>query len=273
MKKFSRILTAVVATATTAATTFAAAPAAQAARGNTVLFGDSYFANTSIAQLIDTRLNGGPQCIRGDYRVATEISAQSGGTQVDDYSCNGTQLYLPGYTLENEIDQAIADGKLNGNTLNVPIMIGANDTYRTPAPIDNVAAALSYDRAFDKIKKAAPAARVIFTSYPSITNDRAGLCAIRINGLPPTELPFPIVQEAERQLFEQSRTAAERHAGAGAVFLDLRNQTKGHDTCAPGGEAWVAGVLDNQTPQYNLTMHMAHPGVRNAAQQIVSKMQ
>lgn len=44
MKKFARVLTAVVAAA---GAVMGVAPAAQAAPGNTVLLGDSYFANTS----------------------------------------------------------------------------------------------------------------------------------------------------------------------------------------------------------------------------------
>lgn len=238
---------------------------AGAAPGNTVLLGDSYFANTSFPQLIDARLNNGPRCIKGDFRVATELSRLT-GARVADYSCNGTQLYVPGFQLENLVDQAIAEGALNRDTRNVPIMIGANDTYRNGlAPIDNGAAAAAYDRVVAKIRAAAPNARLQFTSYPSLTNERGGLCAIRINGLPPTEMPFGVVRDIEGQLWEQSRSAAARHGG---TFIDLRNQTAAHNTCAPGAEAWVAGLIDNSTPQYNLTFHMAHPGVTNAAEQI-----
>ena len=266
MKKIARMLTATVAMASAV---MGVAPAVHAAPGNTVLFGDSYFANTSIRQLVDTRLHGGPQCIQGQFRVATELTRLT-GVHVDDYSCNGKELYLGGSPMESRVDQAIRDGKLNRGTRNVPIMVGANDTYRTFKPIDNAAAARSYDRIVAKIKRVAPGARIQFVSYPHLTNDRAGLCLIRANGLPPFEAPFPIVKEAERQLWRQSHDVAQRHGG---VFVDLHPSTRGHDTCQPGGKAWVAGFLDNQTPRYNLTLHMAHPGVTNAAQQIGRALQ
>lgn len=266
MKKFARILTASVAAA---GAVMGVAPAAQAAPGNTVLLGDSYFANTSFQQLFEARTKGGPKCIQGSFRVATELSRLT-GARVDDYSCNGKELYLGREPLEARLDQAIRDGKLNRNTRNVPIMVGANDTYRTTAPIDNRAAARSYDRIAAKIKRVAPGARIQFVSYPHLTDERAGLCLIRPNGLPPIEAPFPIVKEAERQLWRQSHDAAQRNGG---VFVDLHRTTRGHDTCQPGGKAWVAGVLDNQTPRYNLTMHMSHTGVTNAAKQIGAALQ
>lgn len=49
MKKFARILTAAVAVA---GSVMGLAPAAQAAPGNTVLLGDSYFANTTLNRLL-----------------------------------------------------------------------------------------------------------------------------------------------------------------------------------------------------------------------------
>lgn len=265
MKKLARVMTAAVAAV---GAVLSVAPAAQAAPGNTVLIGDSYFANTSFQQLIDTRLHGGPRCIQGSFRVATELQRLTGGN-VADYSCNGKELYLGREPIEARVDDAIRDGQLNGATRNVPIMVGANDTYRTLDPIDNAAAARSYDRLVSKIKSAAPNARIQFVSYPTITNDRAGLCLIRLNGLPPIEAPFPIVRVAEDQLWSQARDAAARNH---ETFVDLRNQTRGHDMCQPGGGAWVAGVLDNQTPGYNLTVHMSNQGVTNAAQQIANTL-
>lgn len=261
MKKIARILTAAVAVA---GSVMGLAPAAQAAPGNTVLLGDSYFANTTLNQIIDAKRSGARKCIHGKFRVATELQRLT-GAHVDDYSCNGKELYLGREPLEARLDQAIRDGKLNRNTRNVPIMVGANDTYRTLDPINNQAAARSYDRLANKIKRVAPNARIQFVSYPHLTNDRAGLCLIRPNGLPPIEAPFPIVKEAERQLWRQANDAAKRNGG---VFVDLHRSTHGHDTCQPGGKAWVAGVFDNQTPRYNLTLHMSHDGVTNAAKQI-----
>lgn len=261
MKKFARILTAAVAVA---GSVMGLAPAAQAAPGNTVLLGDSYFANTTLNQIIDAKLGNARGCIQGKFRVATELQRLT-GARVDDYSCNGKELYLGREPLEARLDQAIRDGKLNRNTRNVPIMVGANDTYRTLDPINNQAAARSYDRLAKKIKRAAPNARIQFVSYPHLTNDRAGLCLIRLNGLQPIQAPFPIVKEAERQLWRQANDAAKRHGG---VFVDLHRSTRGHDTCQPGGKAWVAGVIDTQTPHYNLTLHMSHDGVTNAAKQI-----
>lgn len=89
MKKIARILTATVAIA---GAVMGVAPAAQAAPGNTVLLGDSYFANTSFKQLFEARTKGGPKCIQGNFRVATELQRLT-GARVDDYSCNGKELY------------------------------------------------------------------------------------------------------------------------------------------------------------------------------------
>lgn len=157
MKKFARILTAAVAVA---GSVMGLAPAAQAAPGNTVLLGDSYFANTTLNQIIDAKLGNARGCIQGKFRVATELQRLT-GARVDDYSCNGKELYLGREPLEARLDQAIRDGKLNRNTRNVPIMVGANDTYRTLDPINNQAAARSYDRLAKKNQ-----ARCSERSYP-----------------------------------------------------------------------------------------------------------
>lgn len=179
-----------------------------------------------------------------------------------------TRLYGEGNVIDAHIDEAVRAGALNPGTAFVPVMIGANDGLASNGAIDPGAAAQGFDRVAQRVRAAAPNARLLFVSYPSITNDRGNTCPLRLNGLPPTELPVGSIGATENLLWELARDGAARN---GAEFLDLRAQTRGHDMCQPGGQAWVAGVVDTQTPQYNLMVHLSGDGVRNAAEQIAAR--
>ena len=267
------VVTSVAAALTVGAATVAAVtgvtPAAQADdHGGIVMLGDSYFANTTLPQVVGALTGLGEQgCVKGEYRPATEVGRIT-GAPVQDFSCNGTRLYGEGNVIDAHIDEAVRAGALNPGTAFMPVMIGANDGLASNGAIDPGAAAQGFDRVAQRVRAAAPNARLLFVSYPSITNDRGNTCPLRLNGLPPTELPVGSIGATENLLWELARDGAARN---GAEFLDLRAQTRGHDMCQPGGQAWVAGVVDTQTPQYNLMVHLSGDGVRNAAEQIAAR--
>ncbi|MEL4163713.1 GDSL-type esterase/lipase family protein, partial [Corynebacterium bovis] len=200
------VVTSVAAALTVGAATVAAVtgvtPAAQADdHGGIVMLGDSYFANTTLPQVVGALTGLGEQgCVKGEYRPATEV-ARITGAPVQDFSCNGTRLYGEGNVIDAHIDEAVRAGALNPGTAFVPVMIGANDGLASNGAIDPGAAAQGFDRVAQRVRAAAPNARLLFVSYPSITNDRGNTCPLRLNGLPPTELPVGSIGATENLLW------------------------------------------------------------------------
>lgn len=92
------------------------------------------------------------------------------------------------------------------------------------------------EAALTAIRDKAPDARVVLVGYPQFVPG-SGQC----EALPLAAGDYPYVRGLVEQLGEVMEVAAER---AGAEYLDLVTESKGHDICA-GEDAWVNGQADD----------------------------
>lgn len=278
-------ITKLIAAATTALA-LVAAPATHAAeQGNVVTFGDSYVANP--------RINGdtsGNQWTHGCMQASDNwprLLAQQTGIPVNDYSCNGRTSRD---TLER-IDQAIAAGDLHRGTRAVAISVGANN-YWGPG-LANGVNVFNYNdvernyvsdlrAAARKIRSVAPQAKIIMPGMLSVTEPTGlnGLCWVNLRNplkdlttLPMRDMqlgtPLPFVQNVENNLRWVQAQAAR---AIGAEFIDIKEMTKGNNTCAPADVRYVSGYFDNTTRDYNMVYHPSREGSRFVAGQVAARL-
>ena len=264
MKKLvRRILASTTAAATLMGASVLVGPAADASTNNAVLLGDSYFANTTLGQIVDARLTG-KNCVHGSYRVATVLQQQH-NIPVDDWSCNGATIDGNSNSLITQAEGAARAGDLNASTRVVTLLAGMNDVRLSRRLPNGPALSSAYDRTIATIRRAAPNARIVIMNYPHIAAPTGVVCPVRLWGFAPLPLNLPIVPDTERILTDIARDSAARN---GVEFLNMQSSTAGHDMCRIDQGAWVAGVLDNQSAPYNLTLHLTAPGTQNMSNQI-----
>lgn len=256
---------------------------------NVVSFGDSYFANPTTEdfagakaaaiieqvspalaelpavqdQLAQYEAPGG--CGHGDNNIPAQI-AEKLGMENRDYSCAGAVAYLPlSNTLAAEVDRAVEDGALDGNTALVPIQIGFNDTYQTvgvPTELKSAAYAQALDSAIAKIRAAAPQARIMILNYPTISDpDTSMQCLVHVDYLGQDidgGVPAPWILWGEEDTSQFAQDAATRN---GAEFVNVRELTTDRNECTSDENRIVAGVIDNRSGEYNLPVHLNATGV------------
>ncbi|WP_291314411.1 GDSL-type esterase/lipase family protein [Corynebacterium sp. UBA2622] len=220
---------------------------------------------------------------------------QMKGLEVRDYSCPGALAYAPNgqsMTLHGEINNALADGALDANTSNVVIQFGFNDSYSwllgkvvqdgLPNTYNNLGARYAEQKvlwdnamnsAIDRIKAAAPNARITVADYPTISKtETAEQCLVHVEVLPgDVGIPAFWIRDAEVNIHDWAAELAARRSGENVVFANLRDATAGSGECAPDDSRMIAGVIDttNRTG-YNLPVHMTHWGVNHAANVIAA---
>lgn len=283
VQRFSRFFASVL--AVFAVTCGLASPAAAQPARNVVVFGDSFTSNPDQYRHFSSAfLSSGSStarahegypaqggCLQAPDNWPRLMQART-GLNVADYSCTGhASLDLPG-----RVDQAVRDGALGPRTRAVVLSIGINDYM--PWKVQEAGTGYNADmirdhyvanmrRAAGKVRAAAPQAKLIIPGMLSVSEDTGlqRLCTVNVVPNMPLGLPFPTVQRIENQNRDNQRAAAD---AIGATFIDLKERSRGHGTCAPDDQRWVAGLIDTTTPSYTMAFHPSREGSRFIAQQV-----
>ncbi|PMC61842.1 hypothetical protein CJ204_09010 [Corynebacterium xerosis] len=262
--------------ATLAATAVAAVTlpmAAQAAPGNTVVFGDSLPANPTVGDWLTVKgapVPGGRVNEMGcgtDFLFSNAVGAAN-GKPVADYTCAGSSFHTGGIPISEQIKRATATRALDSGTSEVVILAGANDTYpyilndRMPMPHIQENLRVAARDAINQIKNVAPTAKVKIAGYPTVSGPNGEVCLINTGGV---GVPTPAVnlREIEDRLDYGLYQAAR---DAGAQFVSLKDATAGHGTC--DADNWVVGIVDDNIGTYNLFLHMTNHGVQVAGDHV-----
>lgn len=245
------------------------APAAQAAPANIVMFGDSLLANPHFP--IAAQMQGpghttgnapsAGRCPRGISRVGASLQRQT-GIKVDDFPCTGAAMFAPlsgEKRLVTQVNQALAQGKLTPATRSVFLQLGINDTYKAPNlyQVQHDEYVKEAKRQVNRIRRAAPNAKVHFLSYPEIAGRGGNSCWIHWNNAPSPVMPLAPLRDALDSVHAWQRAAAR---ATGSQWVNLEAATRGHGSCAPREQRWIAGVIDNSSKPYNITTHLTHEG-------------
>ncbi|MCG7439467.1 GDSL-type esterase/lipase family protein [Corynebacterium freneyi] len=262
--------------ATLAATAVAAVTlpmAAQAAPGNTVVFGDSLPANPTVGDWLTAKgapIPGGRVNEMGcgtDFLFSNAVGAAN-GKPVADYTCAGSSFRTGGIPISEQINRATATGALDRGTREVVILAGANDTYpyilndRMPMPHIQENLRVAARDAINQIKHVAPQAKVKIAGYPTVSGPNGEVCLINTGGV---GVPTPAVNL--REIEDRLDAGLAQAAGdTGVQFVSLKDATAGHGTC--DADNWVVGVIDDSIGDYNLFVHMTNHGVQTVGDHV-----
>lgn len=213
--------------------------------------------------------------------------------EVRDYSCPGAMAYVkggPSATLDGEINNALNDHALNADTSNVVIQFGFNDSYTwlsqqvaarglpdmlltLPQRYDEqrVLWTNAMNAAIDRIKQAAPNAKITIADYPTISKtETAEQCLVHVEMLPgDIGIPAFWIRDAEVNIHNWAKDLVNARAKDNVVFADIRDSTEGTGECAPDDRRMIAGVIDTTNVSgYNLPVHMTNNGVAHTAKVI-----
>lgn len=256
-------------TLTGAAAAAAVAPSASAAPGNVVVLGDSLAANPNLVDYLSgkiTPLPGGRLDGVGcgsDQRFANAVGAGS-GLPAENYTCAGASFRTGGLHVTDQADRAAAQGALTGDTREVVIFAGANDTYPyatfTPNPMpvpqirENLRVAIR--DTVNHVRSLAPNAEIKITGYPRMTNDNRDVCLLNV--IPGAPVQDKIFRTGE---FEDAIQWAQIDGArdAGARFIDVKPLSWDHGMCS--NDRWMAGLIDTTSGPRNLPLHMTDAGL------------
>lgn len=245
-----------------AALTVVPAPPAQAAERNLVAFGDSVLADPDAGIYLTTRLSSqtgnGANCPSSN-NFAKRTGAKL-GMPVRDYSCSGAVSMSPGPQISVQIDAAIRSGALNSDTERVIFASGFNDTYNHPN-LNLAQIRAAYVRAnapqIERIKRAAPNARIQIVGYPTIGTD-GYYCLIHGGGGSSWDRTFlPQVWDYEVKAQWMGVDLAQ---ATGTEFVDLKPSTRDNGMCAADSKRMWAGLIDFYAGAGNLPLHVNSRG-------------
>lgn len=283
-RKFNRgrsltvLTTAALAAAGTVAATvdFSSPDAAADAthNGAIVTFGDSYTSNPDqfhnslrgVPGAVGEWANDYPQtagCLQGPNNIPNKLGERT-GRPVADWSCTAQTSR----SMLDRIDQAVAAGAIQDNST-VVIAIGMND-YGGFGAIDNGNLALldppavqrdflaNLHSAADRIRAVAPQAEIVLSgALPTVDRDNTTFCPLNVIPDMPLGVPVPPLRDVENWNRDNQKLAAEQ---IGAQYVEIIDGARGHDTCAPDADRYVAGMIDTTTPDYNMVFHPSDAG-------------
>lgn len=265
LKKLARTL---VAASAAVAAVGGLAPAAQAVPGNTVVLGDSLAANPTLVDYVSGKasvpLPGGRTNQLGcgtDFRFSNAIGAAN-GTPAANFTCAGASYRTGGIHMIDQLNQAAAQGELNGATKQVVLFSGANDTYpyviNDKMPVEQIKANLqaSIRDAVNRARQLAPNARIKVAGYPTISTPEGKVCLLNIIPGQPTQDAFTNIREIEDAAQWAAVDAARE---TGAQFVDLKPMSRDHGMCS--NDRWIAGIIDTTAGPHNLILHMTDAGL------------
>lgn len=246
---------------------------------NTILFGDSIFANPTYKQLNDRfgKLNpytgqgapGRPSpqgCPQGAHTVATELQRITGKRTIN-YGCPGTSAASSStrHSFQSQVNTAIANGDVS-RASNIIIMMGINDavkSWNNPTAMINPIA-YEIGQKIKDIKRINPHVNITTVSYPAFSADNGAVCPVRINplnnntGIPLDTFAFRSIElSADQALYRAAKNTGSR-------FYDLNAATKYNNMCAPNNIRWMAGTVETQNP-HNFAGHLTHKGITGVA--------
>jgi hypothetical protein len=236
---------------------------AQADGGRAVLVGDSLPANPDIYNYAAGKGLPLPDPILSrtgcgtDNRFRDAIASGS-GQNVQNYTCAGASYRTGGAHVIDQVNQAAANGDVNGAT--VYMLAGTNDTYpyilNDHMPVPEIQNNLKNSIA-DAVRAAknAGAADVKVVGMPHITNAAGEVCAINL--IPGVQVPtFGIdVANVEWALEQAGIDGANEGGGR---FVSLKGPSDGHEMCAP--DRFIVGLIDTTSGRRNLPLHMTDEG-------------
>lgn len=243
--------------------------ASAAPSGNLVTLGDSYSANPDQVRNTFRGVPGAtdnyPQregCLQAPNNWPRKLAAKT-NRPLADWSCTAQTSN----TMNQRLDRAIANGDIR-NDSTVVIAVGMNDygpfnfdvlksSPDVPKNVhDNYVNRLR--EAGDKIHRAAPGAKIVVSgALPTVDREHATLCAVNVIPNRPGGIYVPILRDVENWNRDNQIEAAN---SIGATYVDMIDGARGHDTCAPDAERWVAGLIDTTTPNYNMSIHPSDAG-------------
>lgn len=240
-----------------------ASPYSDVQANNLVTFGDSFTANSHWIVNANPWMSPSYPRHHGCHVAPDAWPALAGaasGKPVQNWACNA---HTTGQML-GRIDLAIGAGDIN-DTSTVVLAAGMNDKRRGVSDEQVVANLVT---AVDKVREAAPDARVIILGRLPSTDPTGVFC--RINVIP--DLPRGGIDrataDAEAATQANQKKAAEE---AGVQFIDIREMTlAGHSSCAPDADRFVSGTRDITTPGFNMTEHPSRAGSAFLAAQIAA---
>ncbi|MHA2787915.1 GDSL-type esterase/lipase family protein [Corynebacterium sp. S7] len=227
------------------------APKANAQSRNLVIFGDSWVSDPTVPEWAAGKLG---LDARGSSNAATwcptsntsfgKIAAGQLGLQANDYSCTGAVTISQGPQLSTQVDRALNTQGLNSATERVLISVGFNDTYNNDGQPHDVVRQrfVDYMRPqVDRIRAAAPNARIQFVGYPQISDGNGNVCLFHVAPNVSDVTPFQKITEWE--VLGQWMLVDAANA-TGSEFIDLKPSTRDNHMCAPDDQRMWAGVID-----------------------------
>lgn len=271
-QKITLTLLAVLGAAATVAPAAAAAPS-----GNIVYTGDSYSANPDQFRNYTRAVNPSAfdnypsqeGCLQAPNNSPRKLAAR--GYSVADWSCTAQTSR----TALGRIDRAIATGDLHPGTRAVVLAVGMNN-YGPYGILDGVniidpaTVRSSYindiHAAAAKIRSVAPQAKIIIPGQLTVADPTTTLyCALNVVPNIPAGVPVPVLRDVEIWNRQNQIDAASE---IGATYVEIKNGSAHHNSCAPDNERWVAGIIDTTTPNYNMAFHPADAGSQYVADRI-----
>lgn len=243
-----------------AAVGLASAPDANASRANMVIFGDSVTSDTPLDQVILSRsgVPNYPKCPQSDHTFAKQ-AARRLNLEPRDYSCTGTTVFSKGNKIWDQVDRALRDRKLDGSTKRVVVQVGWNDTYNHPSA-DPAQMRRDYVNVMrpqiDRIRRAAPNARIQIVGYPSITSN-GHVCLFHVFPNVADRTPLGVISDWEN-LAQWMQIDLAR--ATGTQFVDLKPATRNNNMCAADKDRMFAGLVDFTAGGGNMPIHINQRG-------------
>lgn len=243
------------------------APSAEAVPGNAVVLGDSITANPDLynyfagkgVPLPDPILSGSG--CGTDNRFSNAVGSGS-GLPTDNFTCAGASYRTGGMHISEQARIANEKGALNGETRQVIMFAGTNDTYpyilNDRLPVDQIEANLrnAMIDTVRQVKGYAPNADVKVVGMPHIGNAAGEVCAVNL--IPNVQVATPGVQVGDIE-WAIERAGQDAAAASGARFVSLKPISAGHETCS--NDRWLVGLIDTTSARRNLPLHMTDIGL------------
>lgn len=277
MRFMKKMVTALA--AASASIALATAPhAAAAPAGNIVTIADSYGANPEQASYYlggafpalnqpGTPFTGG--CQQAHNNWPGSLSRQT-GAPVSNWSCAA----LTSNGIMGRVEGAIRSGDLHPGTRSVVISVGMNDFgppgARNGYDVGNHQAIRDAHmreirNVSQRIRAVNPGINIVIAGFPQVANAAGGVCVLNVISNLPMGLPLPVVRDVESFHRQNQLDAANAN---GLRFVDVREQTRGHDTCAADNQRYVSGIVDTTAPHWNMFLHPTDLGNERIAQAI-----
>jgi len=243
------------------------APSAEAVPGNSVVLGDSLTANPDLYNYFAGKGVPLPNPVLSGSGCGTDNRFSDGvgrgsGLPVDNYSCAGASYRTGGMHISDQARIAHDQGSLNGETKQVVLLAGTNDTYpyvlNDHLPVDQIEANLRNAIAdtVREVKGYAPNADVKVIGMPHVVNSLGQVCPINL--IPNVQVPSLTIQISDLE-WALERAGQDGANAGGARFVSLKPVSDGHEMCS--NDRWIVGLIDTTSGRRNLPVHMTDAGL------------